>query len=92
MNRPVPVTRLATALGAAALLAGLGLSLVGAGATREMFVIAAARVVFSLLVALATLPPLLLAAGAATAIALARRRRARAARPGEAEPSEPVAG
>jgi membrane-bound serine protease (ClpP class) len=39
-------------LGAVALLAGLGLSLVGAGATREVLLTAAVRVVFSLLAAL----------------------------------------
>ena len=39
-------------LGAVALLAGLGLSLVGAGATREVLLLAAVRVVFSLLAAL----------------------------------------
>jgi membrane-bound serine protease (ClpP class) len=39
-------------LGVVALLAGLGLSLVGAGATRAVFVLAAARVVFSVLAAL----------------------------------------
>lgn len=49
----LPGFGIAGVLGAAALAAGLGLSLVGAGATREMFVSAAARVVFSLLVALA---------------------------------------
>ena len=48
----IPGFGVAGVLGAVALLAGLGLSLVGAGATREVLLTAAARVVFSLLLAL----------------------------------------
>ncbi|HEU4370937.1 MAG TPA: NfeD family protein [Methylomirabilota bacterium] len=48
----LPGFGVAGVLGIAAILAGLGLSLVGAGATQEVLVIAAARVVFSLLIAL----------------------------------------
>jgi membrane-bound serine protease (ClpP class) len=48
----LPGFGIAGVLGATAIVAGLGLSLVGAGATRQVLVIAAARVVFSLLVAL----------------------------------------
>jgi membrane-bound serine protease (ClpP class) len=48
----LPGFGVAGVLGAAAILAGLGLSLVGAGASREAFMAAAARVVFSLLLAL----------------------------------------
>jgi membrane-bound serine protease (ClpP class) len=49
----LPGFGVAGVLGVAALLAGLGLSMVGAGATRDVFVGAAVRVVFSLLAALA---------------------------------------
>lgn len=48
----IPGFGVAGVLGAVALLAGLGLSLVGAGATREVLLSAAVRVVFSLLAAL----------------------------------------
>lgn len=48
----IPGFGIAGALGIAALVAGLSLSLFGAGATREVILAAAGRVVFSLLIAL----------------------------------------
>jgi membrane-bound serine protease (ClpP class) len=48
----IPGFGIAGVLGAVSVLAGLGMSLIGAGATREAVLLAAARVVFSLLLAL----------------------------------------